>query len=731
MKEELKVIISAEIDKLKSAINSAKQQVNSFSAEVKKQSANVNDSFAKIGDGINAGMKTAAAATGAVVAAIAGITTASVKAYADYEQLTGGVEKLFGSSANIVMNYANEAYKNAGVSANDYMTQITSFSASLISSLGGDTAAAAEIGNMAVNDMADNANVFGSNIADIQNAYQGFAKGNFSMLDNLKLGFGGSATEMARLVNESGVLGDAYIDLADKQNIGAALQEVGFAKIVEAIHKTQEKMKITGTTMKEAEGTISGSIAMVKASWENLMIGLAQDEANIPALVGNVVSSAASVLENIIPVVKQILANIPAAISEISPEAGAAAQVIIDTLGAAFDLLLPIIENVGTIILKVMGYLSQHQGVVIAMATAIGVVSAAITAYNAVQAIKNALDITGAVSVGTLTTAVAAHAVAMAAALAPYLAIAAAIAAVIAIIVVCVKHWDEIKAKVKEVAENIKQKVGEMKDKVVGFFSDMGQKIATKVGEIKQKCSDTFSNIKQTISDASNAAKDKAVESLSKMKQAYQDNGGGIKGIAAATMEGVKGYFSSGYAYLDTLTNGKLSNIVNTISNKLTAAKNNVSEKLGAIRDKFQSIMDTCREKVGNAIEKIKNFFKFEWSLPKLKLPHINISGKFSLNPPSIPKFSVDWYAKGGVFDNIQLFGYGGGIGGLGENGAEAIVPLEKNTEWLDRIAERLAAKQGSTPIILNVDGKTFAQTSINTINQLTRQTGALGLNIV
>lgn len=731
MKEELKVIISAEIEKLKSAINTAKQQVNSFSAEVKKQSANVNDSFAKMGDGIAAGMKTAAAATGAVVAALAGITTASVKAYADYEQLTGGVNKLFGDSAAAIMGYANEAYKTAGVSANDYMTQITSFSASLISSLGGDTAAAAEIGDMAIRDMSDNANTFGSSIGDIQNAYQGFAKGNYSMLDNLKLGFGGTATEMARLVNESGVLGDSYIDLADKQNIGAALQEVGFAKIIEAIHKTQEKMKITGTTMKEAEGTISGSITMVKASWENLMIGLAQDEANIPTLVGNVVSSAASVLENIIPVVKQILANIPAAISEISPEAGAAAQVIIDTLGAAFDLLLPVIENVGSVILKVMGYLSQHQGVVIAMATAIGVVAAAITAYNAVQAIKNALDITGAVSVGTLTTAVAAHAVAMAAALAPYLAVAAAIAAVIAIIVVCVKHWDEIKAKVKEVAENIKKAVQGMVDKVVSFFTNMKEKIGSAIDNIKSAATQKFEAIKTAITEKIQAAKDKVVSIFTAIKTAITNKINEIKTSISNTFEAIKTAISTKVENIKTKVVDTFTNIKTSITTKITEAKTSVLNVFDNIKTGIQNKIEAARDFVKNAIDKIKGFFKFEWSLPKLKLPHINISGKFSLNPPSIPKFSVDWYAKGGVFDNIQLFGYGGGIGGLGENGAEAIVPLEKNTEWLDRIAERLAAKQGSTPIILNVDGKTFAQTSINTINQLTRQTGALGLNIV
>ena len=134
------------------------------------------------------------------------------------------------------MGYAENAYKDAGLSANDYMETITSFSASLIQSLGGDTKAAAEIGNQAIVDMSDNANKMGTDMAMIQSAYQGFAKGNYTMLDNLKLGYGGTASEMARLINDSGILGDEMINLADKQNIGAALQEVGFARITQAIH---------------------------------------------------------------------------------------------------------------------------------------------------------------------------------------------------------------------------------------------------------------------------------------------------------------------------------------------------------------------------------------------------------------------------------------------------------------------------------------------------------------
>jgi hypothetical protein len=162
----------------------------------------------------------------------------------------------------------------------------------------------------------------------------------------------------------------------------------------------------------------------------------------------------------------------------------------------------------------------------------------------------------------------------------------------------------------------------------------------------------------------------------------------------------------------------------------LNAAKSTVTSIFDSIKSGIQSKINAARDGVKSAIDKIKSFFNFTWSLPKIKLPHFSISGSFSLNPPRVPSFSISWYKLGGVFDNPTLFPYGNGrIGGLGEAGAEAVVPLEKNTKWLDKIAEKLGAGQ-SAQIILQVDGKTFAQTAVTSINNLTRQQGKLSLNL-
>lgn len=734
MNEELKVIISAEVGKLKAATEQAKQAVNSFKDQVAKASKDVDASMKKVGEkmgsAIKAGCKVAATAIAAMGTALAGFVAGSIKNFAEYEQLVGGVEKLFGNSAKTVQKYAQDAYKTAGLSANEYMTQVTSFSASLISSMGGDTKAAADRANMAIVDMADNVNVFGSNMTDVQNAYQGFAKQNYTMLDNLKLGYGGTKEEMQRLIDDANKLAKANGEAGD-------LTIDSYADVIEAIHLVQTEMNITGATAKEAEGTIEGSINMTKAAWQNLMTGLADSNADIPQLVSNVVSSATSVLKNVIPVAKQVLKSLPAAISEVSPQAGAAMQVVVNAITKALPVLMDALSAALDLVSKIFTFASEHKGLLIAVGAAIGVVAAAIGAYNVVAAVKAAMAAAEVTTVWGLVAAYAAQAVAMAAALAPYIAIAAAIAAVIAVIVLCVKHWDEIKAKVKEVAKAIGDKVKEMAKAVSDKFKEIQKAITEKIEAAKKAVKDKFDAIKKDIKSAVDTAKNTVKNAFDAVKTAVSNAVNTAKSKVSSAFSNIKSSISSAVNSAKSKVSSVFSGIKSSISNAVSGAYNTVSSKFNSIKSKISSTINAARDTVKNAVDRIKGAFNFSWSLPHIKLPHFSVSGGKAPwgfgGKGSLPSVSVSWYAKGGVFDSPFLFGYGNGaMGGLGEDGAEAIVPLEKNTKWLDRLATMLNEKQGRGGVlVLQVDGKTFGQVSLDAINANTRATGRLGLNLV
>ena len=262
----------------------------------------------KLKNGLATAAKVGTAAIGAASAGIAALTKSSIDGYAEYEQLVGGVETLFKQSSDVVQQYAANAYKTAGLSANEYMNTVTSFSASLLQSLGGDTEAAAKYADMAITDMSDNANKMGTSMEMIQNAYQGFAKQNYTMLDNLKLGYGGTKEEMARLIEDA-----SKLDKSIKAN------DMSFGNIVKAINAVQIEMGITGTTAKEASTTISGSVSSMKSAWENLVTGIADDNADIDTMIGNFVQSAKTAADNIIPRLTQILSGMGSAIEQLVP----------------------------------------------------------------------------------------------------------------------------------------------------------------------------------------------------------------------------------------------------------------------------------------------------------------------------------------------------------------------------------------------------------------------------
>lgn len=323
----------------------------------------------KLKSGLATAAKVGAAALTAAATGMAALTKASIDQYAEYEQLVGGVDTLFKTASDKVQEYAANAYKTAGMSANEYMDTVTSFSASLLQSLGGDTEKAAQKADQAITDMADNANKMGTGMEMIQNAYQGFAKQNYTMLDNLKLGYGGTKEEMKRLLADAEKLSGQKFDISS------------YSDIVDAIHVVQTEMGITGTTAKEAASTIQGSVSAAKSAWSNLITGIAADNADLDTLIGNFVSSVETAAGNIIPrvsvmlggisqlvtsasttiipmVITTITDNLPALLQAAVALVGALGQGIIDSLPAitqaAIDILFflanGLIENLPTLI---------------------------------------------------------------------------------------------------------------------------------------------------------------------------------------------------------------------------------------------------------------------------------------------------------------------------------------------------------------------------------------------
>ena len=339
-------LTSGVTDKIGGMVRQISPQLASLGTKIKDKLGGALSHVGSVASGLG---KAFAVGTAAAAVAIGGLAKKSVEGFAEWEQLVGGVDTLFKKSSDTVQAYAANAYKTAGLSANQYMETVTSFSASLLQGLKGDTEKSAQYAHMAVTDMADNANKMGTSMSMIQDAYQGFAKDNYTMLDNLKLGYGGTAGEMARLVNESGVMGKSFKATAEN------VKDIPFDKLIEAIHKVQERMGITGTTAKEASETISGSFNSMKSAWSDLLAGVGNEDLSLDQLVGNFMTSLETFLKNLTPalaksiggiamvlpqVVDQLLPLIPPIMQRLIPAVVQGAVALIQGLVAAFPSVL-------------------------------------------------------------------------------------------------------------------------------------------------------------------------------------------------------------------------------------------------------------------------------------------------------------------------------------------------------------------------------------------------------
>ena len=652
------------------------------------------------------------AAVGAAASGITALTSQAVNAYGSYEQLLGGVNKIFGDSANEVMANANKAFSTAGMSANQYMETVTGFSAALIQSLGGDTAAAASLADTAIRDMSDNANTFGTDIQSIMNAYQGFSKQNYTMLDNLKLGYGGSKTEVERLLQDADKLSDSFSVQKDK----AGNLVYSYGDIVEAIHIVQQEMNITGTTAKEASTTIQGTAGSLKGAWENLITALGnKDQLTLKPLIDNVVQSALQMVNNIKPIALQAVQGIasliegfapvlaeelPVLIGEIAPPLVNAISLLIQSVSVA---LPPLIESIlpsviSAVVSVAMSLLQALPSILRVLSSQLPVILQQVipailtllpllvqTGLEFIMAIGQGL----ADNIDLLMSAVMQiiHYLVDQLLTPEHIAqfINVALQIILAIASGILKNIPEILGAIAILVWNIIQGIGmalpdiglQLVEFIVGLGDSLGDLIYSWIG-------DTGLNI---------------LESIEGWFKGLYEWGYNVGAWVGNTISNIK---------------NKVVNFFNSVktffSNGINGLKEKVDSGLNSIKDKFSSIFETVKETVKKALEFLKGLFKFDWSLPKIKLPHFKVSGGQAPwgfgGQGSLPSVKVEWYKKAMnqpyLLDRATIFGAANGslLGG-GEAGQELIVGTNK----LMSMMKQAMSGVGNQPINIYIQG--------------------------
>lgn len=516
------------------------------------------------GAAVTAG-KLAVAGLGAVTGAVTAVGGAALNAYADYEQLSGGVETLFGSSASTLKGYADEAYRTAGMSANQYMTQATSFAASLVQSVGGDTAKAAEYANMAMIDMSDNVNKMGSDMQSVQDAYQGFAKQNFTMLDNLKLGYGGTKEEMQRLIADAN-------KLRAEQGKTADLTIDSYADIVEAIHTVQEEMGITGTTAKEASTTISGSIGMAKAAWTNFLTGLGRDDVDFSRLTNQLLESIGAVAKNVAPRVaiigKSIIQAFPSVLSGLG---SVLAPIVSEALSTAWNIAVQALAGLGIKLPTVDS--SQFMAAFQQVASFVGA---------AIDGIKG--------SVSTLASAFAPAFAAMQAALAPI--IAQVSSALLPALSVLGAALGNLAAAVLPV--------------ISAAIQAMAPVIATAIGAVVSLASTISTGLAPVINSIASLIQ--AV--LPVIQQLFTQWGASIQAVVSAAFTFVESVVTSAM----NVINAVIGTVLALIKGDWEGVWNGVLNILQAVWDGMIATVQSCIQLVSSTIDSALSFIKGVWN---------------------------------------------------------------------------------------------------------------------
>ena len=640
------------------------------------------------GSSIASKIKTAIIAAG-IGKAITGIISSAISEGGKLEQSIGGIETLFKTSADRMKQYANEAYKTAGISANQYMEQSTSFAASLISSLGGDTEKAATYANRAITDMSDNANKMGTSMEDIQNAYQGFAKQNYTMLDNLKLGYGGTKEEMARLVSDASKMTDIQKEL----NVSVEDGNLSFGNIVNAISVMQKNLDITGTTAKEAATTLEGSFNSMKASASNFLGNLALGKDIQPSLNALIDTTCTFLFKNLVPAIGNVIKGLPGAISQIvevgyqmgmdfiksisNGLSGNVTTLINDFFPKLVTFSSALKENAGMLVDAGLNLLLQiAQGIANGLPTLIETIPQIVT--NIANIINENMPKILATGVQILITLAQGIVQSIPTLIANIGSIATAIFSVWQAV-----NWIDLgKDLVKSITDGISN-----------MFTSLHEKVGELLGKLKGKIDEIFGNILSSASNIWSAVKNAIVnfvtQSFNSVTTIFKNMWNGVVSIfdgilatANSVWYGISNSIHSFCSGIKLSVEGIFNGIKSSISNIFSSIKSTASKTWENIKSAITSPMETAKNLIKGIIDSIKGFFNFKISWPKIPLPHFSVKPKGwgigDLLKGKIPSLGISWYAKAMddpmMLDGATIFGMSNGrlLGG-GETGHEYI----------------------------------------------------------
>ena len=641
------------LDKAKSAADKLDKSLGDTSNTADSSGSKIKAAFEKIGSAAAKVAKVGAIAITAVATGIGAMTSKAVSYYSDYEQLVGGVETLFKESSEKVVEYANKAYQTAGLSANDYMETVTGFSASLLQSLDGDTAKATESANMAITDMSDNANKMGTAMESIQNAYQGFAKQNYTMLDNLKLGYGGTKEEMERLLLDAQAISGIEYDISS------------FADIVDAIHVVQTEMGITGTTAKEASTTIQGSISSVKAAFENFLTGMADPEQDFDELLGNLVDSVVTVADNLVP---RIAATLPRLVNGLI----SLMQALVPQIPGILSQLLPaIITGATDLINGIVAVLPQLISILLQSLPAL--IDGVVQIFNGIiEALPQVVQMLCDALPELIPLLISAAAQMI-------LGLCQALPEIIQAIIDALPSV--LTSIVSSLIENLPLLIQGAVQLIIGLVKAFPQIFIVMFKSIPIIVKQLVDSFKKAFPDVAEWFGNKFHGAVDRIQKVFAAVGDFFKGI----WSGIKDAFGSvGTWFHDTFSKAwqKVKDVFSKGGEVFSGIKEGIDKTFKKV---VNAIIKGINTIISKPFETINNVFS--------RLKDIKIAGwhPFSwLKEFGVPKIPELELATGTIVDKATP-------ALIGEDGAEAVVPLEKHTEWIDRVADKVVSKMGAT----------------------------------